>query len=143
MSGPKAFSHTVVASTRRSWAAWEKRAIVDEAQRATSSISAVARRHGLTPATVHLAPARPPRPAARPRAAGPVCAGRALRLPLYEAERRGKLGRAGHPAQTHNGGGQPPTELAVVSTNKVRTLLPRRRISVKLAVKLRLRLAHC
>ena len=49
MSGPKAFSHTVVASTRRSWAAWEKRAIVDEAQRATSSISAVARRHGITP----------------------------------------------------------------------------------------------
>jgi transposase len=49
MSGPKAFSHTVVASTRRSWAAWEKRAIVDEAQRATDSISAVARRHGITP----------------------------------------------------------------------------------------------
>src|SRR3954467_257500 len=49
MSGPKAFSHTVVASTRRSWAAWEKRAIVDEAQRATSSISAVVRRHGITP----------------------------------------------------------------------------------------------
>ncbi len=49
MSGPKASSHTVVASTRRSWAAWEKRAIVDEAQRATSSISAVARRHGITP----------------------------------------------------------------------------------------------
>ncbi len=49
MSGPKAFSHTVVASTRRSWAAWEKRAIVDEAQRATSSVSAVARRHGITP----------------------------------------------------------------------------------------------
>jgi transposase len=48
MSGPKAFSHTVV-STRRSWAAWEKRAIVDEAQQATSSISAVARRHGITP----------------------------------------------------------------------------------------------
>ena len=49
MSGPKAFSHTVVASTRRSWAAWEKRAIVDEAQRTTGSISAVARRHGITP----------------------------------------------------------------------------------------------
>jgi transposase len=39
----------VVASTRRSWAAWEKRAIVDEAQRTTSSISSVARRHGITP----------------------------------------------------------------------------------------------
>ncbi len=49
MSGPKALSHTVVASTRRSWAAWEKRAIVDEAQRTTSSISSVARRHGITP----------------------------------------------------------------------------------------------
>src|SRR3954453_21650843 len=49
MSGPKAFSHTVVVSTRRSWAVWEKRAIVDEAQRATSSISAVARRHGIAP----------------------------------------------------------------------------------------------
>jgi transposase len=49
MSGPKASSHTVVVSTRRSWAAWEKRAIVDEAQRTTGSISAVARRHGITP----------------------------------------------------------------------------------------------
>ena len=49
MSGPRACSHTVVASTRRSWAAWEKRAIVDEAQQTTSSISSVARRHGITP----------------------------------------------------------------------------------------------
>jgi transposase len=49
MSGPKASSHTVVVSTRRCWAAWEKRAIVDEARRTTSSISAVARRHGITP----------------------------------------------------------------------------------------------
>src|SRR3982751_2779463 len=49
MSGPKASSHTVVVSTRRSWAAWEKRALVDEAQRTTGSISAVARRHGITP----------------------------------------------------------------------------------------------
>src|SRR3954471_22354518 len=49
MSGPKAFAHTVVASTRRSWAAWEKRAIVDEARRTTSSISSVARRHGIAP----------------------------------------------------------------------------------------------
>src|SRR4051795_4366234 len=48
MSGPKALAHTVVASTRRSWAAWEKRAIVDEARRTTSSISSVARRHGIT-----------------------------------------------------------------------------------------------
>ena len=49
MSGLRACSHTVVASTRRFWAAWEKRAIVDEAQRTTSSISSVARRHGITP----------------------------------------------------------------------------------------------
>lgn len=49
MSGARPFSHTVVASTRRSWAAWEKRAIVDEARRTTSSISSVARRHGITP----------------------------------------------------------------------------------------------
>src|SRR3954464_1286853 len=49
MSGPKASSHTVMVSTRRCWAAWEKRAIVDEAQRTTGSISAVARRHGITP----------------------------------------------------------------------------------------------
>jgi transposase len=49
MSGPKASSHTVVVSTRQSWAAWEKRAIVGEAQRTTGSISAVARRHGITP----------------------------------------------------------------------------------------------
>src|SRR3954454_3783572 len=49
MSGPKAFAHTVVASTRRSWAAWEKRAIVDEARRTPLSISSVARRHGITP----------------------------------------------------------------------------------------------
>src|SRR3954447_23023867 len=45
----KVLAHTVVASTRRSWAAWEKRAIVDEARRTTSSISSVARRHGITP----------------------------------------------------------------------------------------------
>ena len=78
MSGPKASSHTVVVSTRRSWAAWEKRAIVDEAQRATSSISAVARRHGITPSLLfrwrrelrQQAPSaeRPPAPAFVPLA---------------------------------------------------------------------------
>ena len=68
MSGPKAFSHTVVASTRRSWAVWEKRAIVDEAQRATSSISAVARRHGITPSLLFRwrRELRPPEPSAEP-----------------------------------------------------------------------------
>ena len=48
MSGPKASSHTVVVSTRRSWAAWEKRAIVDEAQRATQA-------GAVTPAPVRIA----------------------------------------------------------------------------------------
>src|SRR3954452_14569387 len=37
MFGPKASSHAVVVSTRRSWAAWEKRAIVDEARAPGSS----------------------------------------------------------------------------------------------------------
>ena len=70
MSGPKAFSHTVVASTRRSWAVWEKRAIVDEAQRATDSISAVARRHGITPSLLFRwrRELRPPEQSAAPPA---------------------------------------------------------------------------
>ena len=78
MSGPKASSHTVVVSTRRSWAAWEKRAIVDEAQRTTGSISAVARRHGITPSLLFRwrrelrqqdhSPERPPAPAFVPLA---------------------------------------------------------------------------
>jgi transposase len=44
-------THTVVAGTRRSWSREEKRAIVDEAEQA-ASVSAVARRHGLTPSLV-------------------------------------------------------------------------------------------
>ena len=39
--------HVVVAGTRRSWSMEEKRAIVAEAQATTTSISEVARRHGL------------------------------------------------------------------------------------------------
>lgn len=39
--------HVVVASTRRSWSAEEKRAILAEARETTTSVSAVARRHGL------------------------------------------------------------------------------------------------
>jgi transposase len=68
----------VVVSTRRSWAVWEKRAIVDEAQRATGSISAVARRHGITPSLLFRwrrelrqqdhSPERPPAPAFVPLA---------------------------------------------------------------------------
>ena len=80
MSGPKAFSHTVVASTRRSWAVWEKRAIVDEAQRATSSISAVARRHGITPSLLFRW-RRELRPPEQPAAAPPASAFVPLVLP--------------------------------------------------------------
>lgn len=41
--------HVVVAGTRRVWSREEKRAIIAEAQNTTTSISAVARRHGLHP----------------------------------------------------------------------------------------------
>lgn len=49
MSGTTSLPHIVVAGTRRSWTREEKRAIVDEAESATTTVSAVARRHGLTP----------------------------------------------------------------------------------------------
>jgi transposase len=49
MSGPTISPHIVVAGTRRSWTREEKRAILDEAQSTTASVSSVARRHGLTP----------------------------------------------------------------------------------------------
>ena len=39
--------HVVVAGTRRSWSTAEKRAILAEARDTTTSVSAVARRHGL------------------------------------------------------------------------------------------------
>ena len=39
--------HVVVAGTRRSWSTDEKRAILAEARESTTTISAVARRHGL------------------------------------------------------------------------------------------------
>ena len=39
--------HVVVAGTRRSWSAEEKRAILAEAEDPTTTVSAVARRHGL------------------------------------------------------------------------------------------------
>jgi transposase len=51
MSGTGSNTYTVVAGTRRSWTREEKRAIVDEAQR-SPNVSAVARRHGLTPSLV-------------------------------------------------------------------------------------------
>jgi transposase len=48
MSGPIANPpHIVIASTRRSWSAEQKRAIVAEAAATGATISAVARRHGI------------------------------------------------------------------------------------------------
>jgi transposase len=41
--------HIVVAGTRRSWSREQKRAIIAEAQRDGTTVSAVARRHGLSP----------------------------------------------------------------------------------------------
>jgi transposase len=50
MSGPRTNPlHVVVAGTRRAWSREEKRAIIAEAQNTTTSVSAVARRHGLDP----------------------------------------------------------------------------------------------
>jgi transposase len=48
MSGPTANpAHIVIASTRRSWSAEQKRAIIAETQVAGVTTSAVARRHGV------------------------------------------------------------------------------------------------
>ena len=41
--------YVVVAGTRRAWSREEKRAIIAEAQNAKTSVSAVARRHGVHP----------------------------------------------------------------------------------------------
>ncbi|WP_461369763.1 transposase [Candidatus Darwinibacter acetoxidans] len=41
--------HIVVASTRRSWSREEKRAIIAEVRETRTTVSAVARRHGLHP----------------------------------------------------------------------------------------------
>ena len=50
MSEPMTYPvHEVVASTRRSWSREEKLAILAEADRTPTSVSAVARRHGLHP----------------------------------------------------------------------------------------------
>jgi transposase len=46
MSNP---THIVVAGTRRSWTPEQKQAILAEAKSAATTVSAVARRHGLTP----------------------------------------------------------------------------------------------
>jgi len=42
-------THVVVAGTRRSWTREQKQAILAEAKNAATTVSAVARRHGLTP----------------------------------------------------------------------------------------------
>ena len=42
-------THEVIAGTRRSWSREEKLAILAEAREAPTSVSAVARRHGLNP----------------------------------------------------------------------------------------------
>lgn len=50
MSGPRTNPlHVVVAGTRRAWSREEKRAIIAEAENTPTSVSAVARRHGLHP----------------------------------------------------------------------------------------------
>lgn len=49
MSGPASPPYVVVAGTRRSWTREQKRAILDEAEDTTTTVSSVARRHGLTP----------------------------------------------------------------------------------------------
>jgi transposase len=46
MSNP---THVVVAGTRRAWTPEQKQAILAEAKNAATTVSAVARRHGLTP----------------------------------------------------------------------------------------------
>jgi transposase len=46
MSSP---THVVVASTRRSWTREQKQAILAEAKNPATTVSAVARRHGLAP----------------------------------------------------------------------------------------------
>lgn len=50
MSGPMSNpTHVVIASTRRSWTPEQKRTILAEAKNAATTVSAVARRHGLAP----------------------------------------------------------------------------------------------
>jgi transposase len=46
MSSP---THVIVASTRRAWTSEQKRAILAEAKNPATTISAVARRHGIAP----------------------------------------------------------------------------------------------
>jgi transposase len=79
MSNP---THIVVASTRRAWTRAQKQAILAEAERAGTTVSAVARRHGVAPSLLfrwrrealdaERAAALPPQPAFVPlRLPGP------------------------------------------------------------------------
>jgi transposase len=53
MSGPMSSpTHVVIAGTRRAWTSEQKQAILAEAKNASTTISAVARRHGLAPGLV-------------------------------------------------------------------------------------------
>jgi transposase len=50
MSGPMSNpTHIVVAGTRRSWTREQKQAILAEAKKSATTVSAVARRHGIAP----------------------------------------------------------------------------------------------
>jgi transposase len=80
MSNP---THVVIAGTRRAWTREQKQAILAEAKNASTTVSAVARRHGLTPNLVfrwrrealdiERAAALPPQPAFVPLSLpGPV-----------------------------------------------------------------------
>ena len=54
MSGPEAPERFVItADTRRRWSAEAKRAIVEEAARTKTSVSAVARRHAIAPGLLY------------------------------------------------------------------------------------------
>jgi transposase len=80
MSNP---THVVIAGTRRAWTREQKQAILAEAKNTSTTVSAVARRHGLTPNLVfrwrreafdaERAAALPPQPAFVPLSLpGPV-----------------------------------------------------------------------
>ena len=79
-------THVVVAGTRRAWTAEQKQTILAEAKNAATTVSAVARRHGLTPNLLfrwrrealdaERATARPPQPAFVPLCLpGPISTG--------------------------------------------------------------------
>jgi transposase len=83
MSNP---THIVVAGTRRSWTREQKQAILTEAKNAATTVSAVARRHGIAPSLLfrwrrealdaERAAALPPQPAFVPLCLpGPVSTG--------------------------------------------------------------------